>query len=103
MVADAIIIDGVTFQMHDLKPVRPRRGARVASSIKSAANRVADHVDPWALANTAFGTIGTLSFGFYTGIFVLAGGWFWLWAIPYAVLTGLCLGWTVWNCTQIWN
>mgnify|MGYP001568745445 CR=1 FL=1 len=48
--------------------------------------------------NVFFGTIGTtatLSFGFYTYIFAISGGWWWAWAIPYAALTLFAGGFTV--------
>lgn len=61
------------------------------------ADWVGEKVSGWNIVCTAAGSILTLSFGYYTAIFAMAGGIFWLWAIPYAVLTAAAGLYTIWS------
>ena len=83
------------------EPIRPHRGARLRAAMVEKGTAVAEKVDFEQVFYTALGGICTLSCGFYTGLFILAGGWFWLWAVPYGVLTLLAGGFTVWSALQI--
>ncbi len=51
----------------------------------------------------ALATTCTLGFGLYTYIFAMAGGWWWAWAVPYAVLTLITGGFAVWCFANVWD
>lgn len=76
--------------------IRNRRQA-----VSQKMEQINRRVNGEAVLMTTVGSVCTLSFGFYTVIFVMAGGGFWLWAILYGILTLMALGYTIWYGCQI--
>lgn len=77
------------------------RSQRIVMSLEATGSAINEKIDFFEIFNTSIASLGALSFGLYTTIFVSAGGVFWLWAIPCGVIALGMAGWAGYSALRI--